>query len=270
MENHRQLDLTLALGCTVGCNYCPQSATIRAAKKQGILSNVMSLEVLECCLDKLPQGLLLNFAGYTEPFQNPACADMIEMSVKRGFRVAVYTTLKGCSEANLSKIEPLNIETFEVHLPTASGREAILVDDTYLACLERVHGLTSARFLLMAWGTEPRIRDDVAPFVDNDRVVVSGTNSRAGNMASNLIKGMRQPRKILKCDRSLLSNNLLPNGDVTVCCQDFGLSHIIGNLRTDSYASLFQSEEFLRVKAGLDDPDANVLCRTCEYANVAS
>jgi hypothetical protein len=266
--DHRQLDITVAMGCNVGCIYCPQAATIRASKKMNLGNAVMPLDVFVRCLDKLPDGLLLNFAGYTEPFQNQDCGKMIEVAVEKGFRVAIYTTLKGCSEEDVDRLRHLDLEALEIHLPTGTGREAIKANETYLACLKEVGQFPSVRFLLMAWDDDPRIRDDVAHLVDMDRVVVEHANSRAGNMSQKLLSGMRQPRKMLACDRDLLSNNLLPNGDVTVCCQDFGLRHIIGNLLTGSYESLFLSEEFLRVKAGLDNPDADVLCRTCEYASV--
>ena len=37
------------------------------------------------------------------------------------------------------------------------------------------------------------------------------------------------------CVEHLYHNVLLPNGDVSLCCMDYGLDHVIGNLNTQSY-----------------------------------
>ena len=79
----------------------------------------------------------------------------------------------------------------------------------------------------------------------------------------------------IECDVVLRRNNgvktldfnvLLPNGNVTLCCMDYGLKHILGNLVTDSYESLFTGEEYKRIQAGLLDGDLDILCRTCKEA----
>ena len=37
------------------------------------------------------------------------------------------------------------------------------------------------------------------------------------------------------CDETLYHNVVLPNGDVSLCCMDYGLKHILGNLYTQEY-----------------------------------
>jgi len=49
---------------------------------------------------------------------------------------------------------------------------------------------------------------------------------------------------------------------------DYGLKHVLGNLISGDYNSLFRSAEFLRVKKGLRDESLDILCRYCEgYAD---
>ena len=53
------------------------------------------------------------------------------------------------------------------------------------------------------------------------------------------------------CNRALRMNHnvLLPNGDVVLCCMDFGMQHVLGNLKRQSY------EEILKLYSLLDmDP----------------
>jgi radical SAM protein with 4Fe4S-binding SPASM domain len=61
-------------------------------------------------------------------------------------------------------------------------------------------------------------------------------------------------------------NVLLPNGDVQLCCMDYGLEHKIGNLLTMSYNDLFTSDEYRRIESGLEDDSIDILCRTCKEA----
>ena len=58
----------------------------------------------------------------------------------------------------------------------------------------------------------------------------------------------------------------MPNGDVVLCFQDFGLKHVIGNLREQDFESLYTSQEFLFVQRGLADESLDILCRSCEWA----
>lgn len=60
-------------------------------------------------------------------------------------------------------------------------------------------------------------------------------------------------------------NILFPNGEVALCCMDYGMQHIIGNLKDDQYYDLFRSEEYNKVVLG-QQKYSDVLCRTCEYS----
>jgi hypothetical protein len=62
-------------------------------------------------------------------------------------------------------------------------------------------------------------------------------------------------------------NILLPNGDVALCCCDWGLKHVLGNLFVSDYDDLIKSQEFLRLLKGLEDSSLDILCRYCERVN---
>jgi len=48
---------------------------------------------------------------------------------------------------------------------------------------------------------------------------------------------------------------LLPNGDVSLCCMDYGLDHIIGNLHKQTYEDVIPQ-----------DQTCFKLCNSCENA----
>jgi hypothetical protein len=62
-------------------------------------------------------------------------------------------------------------------------------------------------------------------------------------------------------------NILLPNGDVIVCCMDYGMQHILGNLVSSDYTSLFDNKDFYKLQKGLNDDSIDILCRYCENAS---
>jgi len=55
------------------------------------------------------------------------------------------------------------------------------------------------------------------------------------------------------CIEKLYHNVVLPNGDVSLCCMDYGLEHIIGNLLDQSYEEVIPR-----------DNTCFNLCRFCE------
>jgi hypothetical protein len=91
-------------------------------------------------------------------------------------------------------------------------------------------------------------------------------HTRAGNRK---LAGRELPirkRGRIECGRLARQSVLLPNGDVALCCMDYGLQHVLGNLLSGDYESLFRSDEFLRVRKGLKDGAEEILCRYCAFA----
>jgi len=87
-----------------------------------------------------------------------------------------------------------------------------------------------------------------------------------------LNKEYEKPRKTGKikcsaCGPKLDHNVLLPNGNVALCCMIYDLKHIVGNLLTGTYDSLFESEEYKKVLRGqAGDESVDIACRSCELA----
>ena len=49
-----------------------------------------------------------------------------------------------------------------------------------------------------------------------------------------------------------------------LCSNDFGMKHVLGNLDSSSYESLFEGKEFTLVKEGHRDASIDTLCRYCQ------
>lgn len=70
---------------------------------------------------------------------------------------------------------------------------------------------------------------------------------------SNLYK-IKRKEKVSGCQRGPYNHNVvLPNGDVCLCCNDWGLDHVLGNLFEKNYNDIKKDGPF-------------ELCHYCEYA----
>jgi len=106
--------------------------------------------------------------------------------------------------------------------------------------------------------------------VDSD-VSENEVISRAGNLTN--YPGMDLQKRlsgIIYCDScgsDFNHNVLLPNGDVIVCCMDYAMQYIIGNLAETSYADLFKSDIIRGMRDKLIDDGSDIFCRYCHNAS---
>lgn len=254
------MEITTKIGCPVFCAYCPQKKLLEAYSGRSH-EFLMSFDTFKTCVDKIPLKENLWFCGMCEPFSNPDCTKMILYARQRGHRISVSTTLAGLNSADIDLLEQISLGGFGVHLPSTEGLEKINIDEKYLEMLTRIlESKLPAYFFAHTENVDPR----VLPLFRGRNVEIQKRKliTRAGNVES-----MRRPRKrigVLRCERGMRSNILLPNGDVALCCMDYGLQHVLGNLLRSDYNSLHQGEEFLKVQKGLRDVSSDILCRKCD------
>jgi hypothetical protein len=175
-------------------------------------------------LSKIPSQVEINFSGFCEPFANLKCLDMIDLAFRRGYTVNLYTTLCGASKTDVERLFNYRFKTFCLHLPDGE---------------------------VMAVPSNPDYRSNVLALLRNVRNVttVAMTRQFKSNNRENVVREIDvTPRKFVFCYKfSNPAPVLLPNGDVYLCCNDFGLRHKVGNLLAPDcdYASVVD-----RIKAG--------------------
>jgi len=68
--------------------------------------------------------------------------------------------------------------------------------------------------------------------------------------------------------KALNHNVVLPDGTVLLCCMDYGMTHVIGNLVEQTHEEIMENIALERVRAGLNgDEEIEILCRKCSYAS---
>lgn len=103
-----RMEITTMVGCPLMCTFCPQKLLIKSYGKDR--DKFLSVENFEIVIDKLPKNVRIDFSGMSEPWANPDCTDMLELALKKGFNVAIYTTLYQMTEEDIDRVKDLIIE----------------------------------------------------------------------------------------------------------------------------------------------------------------
>ena len=252
-------------GCVVDCAFCPQ----RVLEKVYTGTRILTLDNFKTIVDKVPTDVRITFAGFTEPWMNKYCTDMVLYAHEQGHPISIFTTGVGVSIEDLERIAHIPFAGnpnggFVLHLPDAEMLARHPITPGYIKTLEwlKDNHNNIQNFSTMSMGPlHPSIKHlfDWAPTYD--------MWSRAGNLVrESLLKPQlinlkdrwnavyhEDKNRTCGCEEHLYHNVLLPNGDVSLCCMDYGLDHILGNLHTQKY------EEVIPVAQSCHD-----LCNFCE------
>ncbi len=259
----RALEITTVVGCTNACIYCPQALLVKRNRKHGG-SRVMDFDMFRACIDKVPSDVVISFSGYGEPWQAPDCTKMVVYAYEKGHTIDLFTTLFGMTANDIDILKELSFRQIYIHLPDADGLMKVKVDDAYLAVLRKFYNTKwnaeSCTYHVNGW-QHPACREVIGDHTQLNYF------SRSGNVPETVRKKPERLSGLVLCTRSRLTQNvLMPNGDVILCCMDYGLQHVLGNILEDSYETLCNSPEFRRVIEGLGDDNIDILCRHCEWA----
>lgn len=256
------------------CTFCPQD-NLRTNYGKGI--KYMQPVDLVKVLVKLPKNTRIDFSGMSEPWANPECTQMLEMVLYMGFKVAIYTTLYGMTDPErvrkVLESHPEQVEVIMLHLPDANGnmkgwknneewqRAAAVISHTNVPC-----GVGA-----MTMDKNGVVHPDLQPMVG--RLAGWVGHTRADSLDPEQVAGQAlsvTPRNdfALTCRSTPFydRNVLLPNGDVVLCCMDYNLKHIIGNLLTQTYDEMMQGkplQDLIKMNEA-DGFDKCSICKSCE------
>jgi len=260
----RWLEITTVIGCRVACTYCPQKA-LTSSYRHRSKTVTLELDDFRRFLHSVPSDVKIAFSGYSEPFLNSSCVDLMRHAVDKGHTLIASSTLEGMSLEDAEHLLDIPFERFLVHLANDKEQERVTLDDRYFKILDIFQGHPTFRFHADGY----KVHRDIEKHLDN--YVLRKVHTRAGNVPDEKVTDAEDRIDALSidgpisCDR-ITGNVLLPNGDVALCCMDFGLRHIIGNLGLQPYDSLFSSDEYLRVVRAMASDGQDILCRSCHKA----
>lgn len=240
-------------GCVVDCTFCPQrvlSSTQYAGER------ILSLDNFKMVIDKLPKEIRITFSGFTEPWLNKHCTDMLVYAYEQGHDVAAFTTCVGMKPEDVYRLAEVKFKDIpntngglELHLPDKDRIAKHPINSNYLKVIEAFkevqHKITGLRIMSMG-----KVHPDIEHVFTNDDVFVPTFWGRAGNLNKEVLlkpelekldyltTGVSDVPMTCAQQEGVYHNVLLPNGEVSLCCVDYNLRHIIGNLFTQEYDAI--------------------------------
>lgn len=248
-----RLEITTYIGCPVNCTDCPQA--LLRSRYTG--KRMMDLDDYKRAIDKVPAGTRIDFSGMCEPFVNPHCTDMILYAAEKGFTLALYTTLQGATFADYERLKNIGFEVVTIHLPDQDGRSHFNITGEYLQ-------------LLSLWNCgnyscHGTIDGKVLPYIKN-RNLITYMHDRAGNVEGRPHKSINKDQNIwcITSGKDMNHNVLLPDGTVIMCCMDYGMTGVFGNLFEQSYDEVLGSKSACDMRQTLYHGES--ICRHCSNA----
>ncbi len=268
------MQITTRIGCSVNCQYCPQSLLLgKYFAQDKNRSAVMTLDVFERCLKRLPQNTRISFCGMAEPFLSPDCGEMIKLASQSGHIVELYTTLVGADRKTIEEIVEIPFGYVTLHVADQFGYAHIPLTDEYYDLVEFVINYRrpdGTPFINMC-NAQAEPDERVARICRGKYEILTALHDRAGNLENEKLLSRNTPTGRISCSlcgEKLNHNNLLPDGTVLLCDFDYGMQHVLGNLLEQSYDEILTGTEWKRVCKGMSgDLKQDILCRKCSCAN---
>lgn len=262
------LELSLVMGCRINCDYCPQKLLLGKYYAQDrSRTRKLSFENFKIVLDKIQPGATLSFGGMCEPFHNESCTDMIVYADERGHKICLDTTLDGMSILDFEKIKNIKFEEVILHIPDKENHSKFVITDEYL----KLFKLVSENLNIIQYSCHGTIHDAVYDKVDKKIYLSQTMGDRAGNLEIESVRSTNITGKII-CYHGLRLQPgtwlpvMLPDGSLVLCCNDYGMKHVLGNLIHQSWDEIREGEEYKKIINGWNDDAIDILCRNCSAA----
>ena len=250
------LEITTSIpkvGCIVDCVFCPQRVLQKVWNEEKFTTEkerYMSLEDFKMVIDKLPKEIRITFSGFTEPWLNKKCTDMLLYAHEQGHPVSVFTTAVGMTLKDVDRIKDIPFVGgpnggFTLHLPDLERLAKHPVNKRLIQVYWALKTANIDNFMTMSMGT---VHEEVEPIFPDSTVNKYEMWHRAGNLLGEAALKpevrevwdrfksiLHNTEKTCGCVEDLYHNILLPNGEVSLCCMDYNLEEILGNLYTEEY-----------------------------------
>jgi len=276
------LEITTMVGCPLMCSFCPQTGLKAAYDKN---QKYLSFDDFKCIINKVPKHLRIDFAGMSEPWANKNCTEMLRYALDMGFKVGIYSTLYGMTEDDSDIVIGLlqkysaQVDVLCLHLPDSNGnmrgwKYSQEWENVFIKFRRLKNEKAISRFEMMTMDGSGRVHDSLIHL--NIKLGRWIGLTRAGSLdeskinEQNFYKRTPHHNAAVTCRVTPFydHNVVLPNGDVSVCCMDYNLKHIIGNLLTQDYCDLFKSDGMMRLRQANMAPEFSEcsICKSCAWA----
>lgn len=267
------MEITPRIGCSVNCHYCPQSVLLNAYfKEDKNRKRELTFEEYKYLLDKMPEDIIIDWSGFVEPFLNPYAIEMMEYTHETGHEMALYTTFRGLTYDGFQRIKNIPFKEVVLHTPDVKEYANIPMTEEYFKILKEalVTKKADGSPFIDSANCQSEPHEKIVELTAGKLKVYCEMSDRSGNLdeSDEVLTHASHDGRIY-CDVAYGTNHnvLLPDGTVLLCCNDFGMKHVLGNLFEKSYDEIVNGEAHRDVKRAMNmDFSIPVICRKCMFA----
>lgn len=231
----------------------------------------MSFEDYKKCLSHMPKGATINFAGFVEPFFHENGVDMIEYAFEQGFSVELFTTFNGLSYADFQRIKTLPFSLVVLHTPDKMNYAKITINEEYIKIVDEALDLCKPNGLpfIDSANCQSEPSEEFNVIAKNRVLVTSQLHDRAGNLEGEGFIRCKYREGALICGKTRGMDHwvALPDGTVVLCCMDFGMDHVIGNIIENTYDELIEGDAYKEIRNRMIN-NGELICRKCFLSQV--
>ena len=301
-KNKLSIEISSMRSCSIRCSYCPQDLLIASSNKNKNSENLI-IDKFSNYLDKLdPIKANIHWTGFVEPCLNKDLPEMLSYAEQKGFNQFISTTLVGHKSSIESVSNASYLKRVNLHLPDNDGlmeNGSLKVNQNYLerlkSILDKAKSHKNKKIFTMTFGKDyhPLIKKilydkSYESFLEVSKPALF-VHTRAGVIDNKVFKGFirkkilfvflkKFKKKIIEiilsitpkintfhCSYKRLNQPvLLGDGKLSICCMDYGLNCIIGDLNeVNNYELLYDkwlSNNLDKFISGKLSP-----CTKCEY-----
>ncbi len=275
------LSLETCTSCNHRCPFCPVSVDPRERE-------VMSRELFESIVDQVVaaggRGVHVFLSNYNEPTVDPLFEERCAFLFSRGLPVSILTNASHFTPDRAERLEALGrFRYVGINLPTLDPERYLKLHGTrdlsrVLANVDAMRARTLAEetaIVVLGDEDDPHRRDVEAITA---RFAPKGWQVRPFRIRSRPASGTFVPeppakKRLRGCElmgsRPFEHLHVTATGKAVLCCQDYYERLTVGDLKTESVASLLGGDAMARLRLwtyGVEEAPADFLCRRCEFA----
>jgi hypothetical protein len=274
------LNVTTTSGCRGRCVYCPQDRYWDAMADRPRYLTAAELHRLVPNLEGT-HFETMSFGGFSEPFDNPEIVELLTLAHELDFvdEVAVYSNGEAMTPARMQELGHVRFGTVdvschgfdpEIYRRTRSFIDPAAVRENVLFLLDNRANIANLTISVSGpFGSDESL-DELAGLCAASGATLfrRDLHSRAGLL--RIGNGNGRPKSgPFRCAKFDFEKPVLvPGGDLSLCCQDFALRYVIGNLHARPFGEIMAGSPLrahvLDVAAGRST-DPGLACYRCVF-----
>ena len=270
--------------CNAACIFCPYSA-VRKEITHGEMSFTLFAKLMREC-SRHPQLRSINLFLMNEPLADPRIVDRCNFAKEHNPTAAVCIWTNGCmlDEGLARALIGAGLDTIgiSIHAMWPETYRRLTGRGDFERVLARV-----TRFVELRDQLRPQMRVEIRlvgvrqllTFEEVEEAVlyweergIEGIHTQLGhvNRAGNLPGTYSVIHRNIKGCADQMPYHMaavLQSGDVVLCCMDWRREAVLGNIRSESLASIWRSDRRQEIMArvqGEQESESDFLCKRCE------